>query len=382
MKERPSRVLPGVILGLLAGVAAAAGPGPLEAQLRVSDLVFTAGLSAEGYRGDFSAVTVPMEDPSERVAAAVGQFGAWGGLNFLDSPDGQYLDLTFDAGLRQFAAMGYELRDYAPREWASRFQLSYGRPLGDLGRLTVRMGYRGRWVEDRPPLPLFLQPGYESFRGSAALELFPIQGVALDGTADLEGADYGASRFFPDILDRRSQGIELGARTVGSDFWSVRFFTSFRWSQYRDQPTSLTEDPFRRDRAVNIGATWSGHGQVATNLGIEGTVNRSNSNRPEYDAVSVHGDLTASLPIWELSTTVFTLFTWKSYVHVVEFDRLVPGEEADNASIVYLDLGRPLAENLDGVLRFGWTRAETDIGGSYYQRLGTTLLLNFRPGGR
>jgi hypothetical protein len=41
---------------------------------------------------------------------------------------------------------------------------------------------------------------------------------------------------------------------------------------------------------------------------------------------------------------------------------------------------RPLFVNLDGVLRFGWTRAETDIGNSYYRRFGVSMLMNFRPG--
>ena len=59
--------------------------------------------------------------------------------------------------------------------------------------------------------------------------------------------------------------------------------------------------------------------------------------------------------------------------------RLVPGEEADNASVAYITLARPLAPNLDGRLRFGWTRAETDIGDSYYERYGVTFLFDFRP---
>jgi hypothetical protein len=57
----------------------------------------------------------------------------------------------------------------------------------------------------------------------------------------------------------------------------------------------------------------------------------------------------------------------------------VPGEEADNASVVYLSLTRPLAVDLDGALRVGWTRAETDIGESYFRRFGASFLLHFRP---
>jgi hypothetical protein len=35
--------------------------------------------------------------------------------------------------------------------------------------------------------------------------------------------------------------------------------------------------------------------------------------------------------------------------------------------------------NLDGAIRFGWTRAETDIGDSYFQRFGATFLFRYRP---
>ena len=62
-----------------------------------------------------------------------------------------------------------------------------------------------------------------------------------------------------------------------------------------------------------------------------------------------------------------------------EFVQLVPGEEADNASVVYVELSRPVFPNLDGAFRFGWNRAETDIGNSYFERFGGTFLLRYRP---
>ena len=71
--------------------------------------------------------------------------------------------------------------------------------------------------------------------------------------------------------------------------------------------------------------------------------------------------------------------TDKKYLTRTDFARLVPGEEADNASVVYLELSRPLMVNLDGAVRFAWTRAETDIGESYFQRYGATVLLRYRP---
>ena len=63
----------------------------------------------------------------------------------------------------------------------------------------------------------------------------------------------------------------------------------------------------------------------------------------------------------------------------VPFSRLVPGEEADNASTVFVEVDRPVASNLSTATRFGWTRAETDIGRAYYSRFGVTFLMRYRP---
>jgi hypothetical protein len=84
----------------------------------------------------------------------------------------------------------------------------------------------------------------------------------------------------------------------------------------------------------------------------------------------------------DLSLSFFAKLTEKWYKTKTDFARLVPGEEADNASTVYLELARPLLVNLDGAVRFGWSRAETDIGNAYFQRYGATFLLRYRPWGR
>ena len=339
---------------LLWAAVAAGGPGSLSAQVGFGDFVVTGGLSWEGYRGNFSAVTLPVIDSTDHAAAAVGEFGARGRLRFLEEGD-RALDVSFDGGLRQFAAVGFELRDYAPREWVSRVGATYGQGVGDLGRMTLAAGYRNRSVDDRPPMPLFLQPGYGSITGSGYFQLRPIQRVTFDAEVDLERTDYGAPLLLPqlDLLDRDSQGFELGAGASGGGDWSVRFFTGFRWSQYERQSTSDAEDPYRRDRTVSIGARWSLQGAVLATLGVEGTVNRSNSKRPEYDAVSVRGEVSAVLPWWDVSTNVFALLTSKSYIHQTEFARLVPGEEADNASVVYLDLVCRTVVAFEDGLRFG-----------------------------
>ena len=90
--------------------------------------------------------------------------------------------------------------------------------------------------------------------------------------------------------------------------------------------------------------------------------------------------ITYPLP-WSVIADGFLVVTGKSYLFETEFVRLVPGEEADNASQAYLTLSRPVAANLDTALQFGWTRAETDVGDQYYQRYGVTVLFRYRPNG-
>jgi hypothetical protein len=227
-------------------------------------------------------------------------------------------------------------------------------------------------------MPLFLQPGYSTAQGSVGLVTRSFDGVSFDAVADLEWTDYRALLFLPqlDLLDRNSSGVEAGVRWGGAS--TVRFYGGVRWTDYSNQGSFDATDPFRRDRTARVGLEWTYSGDLIAQVGLDGTVNRSNSNRPEYDALSFRALLTAPLPA-RFSVSLFAVLTGKSYVHETDFARLVPGEEADNASIAYLQFVRPLASNLDGAVRFGWTRAETDIGRAYYRRFGGSVQFNYRP---
>jgi hypothetical protein len=107
-------------------------------------------------------------------------------------------------------------------------------------------------------------------------------------------------------------------------------------------------------------------------------MNRSNSSRPEYNALSVRALVSVPMP-QDFSLSFFADLTAKRYLTVTEFAQLVPGEEADNASVIYVEATRPLLLNLDGAVRFRWTRAETDIGNSYFERFGASFLFRYRP---
>jgi hypothetical protein len=232
-------------------------------------------------------------------------------------------------------------------------------------------------------MPLFIQPGYLTVDGQVRLQAYPVRGVSFDAEVSGELADYRTSALTPqlDLLDRRGVGLQVGASWGPS--WNVRVHLGARATDYENQGTFDPSDPYRKDRSLSLGAQWtsaSGSGYLAQ-VGLEGTLNRSNSNRPEYNALRLQAVLSAPLrSAWSLN--FFGALTVKDYLTRTDFARLVPGEEAENASQIYLELARPLMVNLDGALRFGWTRAETEIGDAYFRRYATSLLLRYRPWAR
>lgn len=353
-------------------------PTPAVGQGVLRDLVFTGGVSGERYEGNLPAVALPVVDSTERADAAVGEFGVRGELRFLNGGD-QSLSLRFDAGLRQFTATGFQVRDYAPREWVGRGELAWTAPAADWGMLRASLGTRLRTVQDRTPVPLFIEPGYRELNGGVEIALRPLGGVALSAGLSGEVTDYESVPFLTqlDLLDRRSVGLELGAEWGGAE-GRTRVFSELRRFRYPRQGTFDPEDPYRTDLTLRAGAVWVHEAAIYAELGADAAFNRSNSSRPEYDAVAARALVAAPLP-WELGVQVYGSITGKRYLTPTPSARLVPGEEADNASLVYLQLSRPLTSSLDGAVRFGWTRAETEIGDSYFRRYGASVLLNFRP---
>ena len=371
-----------VLSALGAFLAPLVGPAPATGQV-IRDLVVTGGLAGEDYSGNLSAVTIPVVDSILDATAAVGQFSARLEMELLPGSDRSLFDITVDAGLRQFAATGFKVRDYAPREWVGSIDANYSRALQGWGSLILMGGFKGRSVEDWPPMPLFLQPGYNQWTGGGLVRYLASGGLSLD--LGVHGIIENYQRVNPvpqlDLLDRRGASAELGVNWQTPHDWRLRLFGAFERSKYPQQGSFMPGDPFRRDRTIKLGAAWTYLGNaLLVDLGAEGTLNRSNSRRPEYDALSLRARITYPLP-WSVIADAFVVATGKSYLFETEFVRLVPGEEADNASQAYLTLSRPVAANLDAALQLGWTRAETDVGDQSYERYGMTVLFRFRPNG-
>lgn len=358
-------------------VSSAGGLEEVSAQIDWRDLVFTGGVSGVGYWGNLPAITVTAVDETEEASAMVGEFGVRGTIDLLQQEERQF-SLQFDGGLRQFAAGGFKVRDYAPKELVGRVDLSFRETVGDLGELWLLGGMSGRKVNDRPPMPLFIQPGYGTVDGGVRLSLFPVNGIYYDAQVFGEIADYWTTDLTPQLalLDRRVLGVEVGA-TWEHD-WTLRGYGGFKASEYQNQGTFDPSDPLRRDRTFNLGATWTYQSSFFARLGVEGALNRSNSSRPEYDAMRVRAFVIVPVPL-EFNLSFSADLTEKRYLTKTEYAQLVPGEEADNASIVYIEASRPVFVNLDSAVRFGWTRAETDIGESYFERFGVSVLFRYRP---
>ncbi len=378
MSRAMRRVWRGWAWAAAAGMALLA-PQSSSAQVRVEDLVVTTGFSGQRYTGNLASITAPVVDSTDGASAVVGEVGVRGALSLFEGERTRAFG-TFDTGLRQYVASGFQRRDYSPQEFVARAQIGLLRSLGGWGDGELRLSGRTRTVDDRPPMPLFLQASFDEWNAAAVWRSPTFsEDVRMDVRVDAEQADFEGIAGLDQLrlLDRRSNGAEVGI-SLGSES-RVRAFTALRWTDYPEQESFDPTDPFRRDRTLNLGASWSFGSAYLAEVGVVGTINRSNSSRPEYDAISLTADLLMPLPWYGLNLNVFGVLTGKSYVQDTDFARLVPGEEADDASIVFVDLSRAIADNLGVTLRFGWTRAETDIGDSYYQRIGTTLLFNYRP---
>ena len=354
------------------------GHGVAQAQFAIEDLVVTGGASAEGYQGNLPAVGVPVQDSTEFASAAVGEVAVRADMAYRMQSNGAFR-FSFDGGLRQFSARGFELKDYSPREWVGTLDATYARALGDRLRISARVQGRGRQIDDRPPMPLFLQPGYRAGQLAIGLDLGGPRDVLYDLEFSGDWSDFLAPEFAPQIrlLNRNAYRVETGATLTGGGAL-LRVFLAGEGSRYPKQETFDPSDPLRQDMTVRAGASWTRQADYIVQVGLEGRANRSNSDRPEYDALTVSALFSASLP-QAVAFSAYGAITAKQYLHDSDFARLLPGDEADNASLAYVSFTRPLARNLDGTLRVGWTRAETEIGDQYFQRFGGSFLLHFRP---
>lgn len=357
-------------------------PDRLAGQGLVQDFVISGGLAGEAWRGDFKALTVPQIDSTEHAVAWVGEWSA-NGIFTLMTREHSTLEATVDAGFRQFATGGYQLRNYAPREHSGLLKTQYRHDLGGgrHGRVIGEATASILGITDRPPMPIYLSPGYETYRLTAGYGR-NIRDLDMDLTVSGERADYNAPALLPnlDLLDRTSLIVEAGGgrrnyRGSDSDDYSgFRFFGAYRYHSYPKQGPVL-----RVDHAIGLGGSYElSSERIYFRTTFDGTRSRSRSDRVEYNAARLNMEIH-----WGLSETMEVSLSGKlarkRYIHPVEH-ALVPGEEADNESNVYAEISRRLGPGVDGAFRLGWQKVETNFSGAYYTRFVSGFFLRARPG--
>lgn len=374
-------------LRLFATVPGLAGalllPATLAGQAQVRDLVISGGIAGEAWRGDFTALSFPQIDSTERAVALVGEWSA-NGIFTLFRREHNRLETTVDVGIRQFATGGFQLRNYAPREHGGFLTTNYWHEIGGgrLGTVFGEVEAQFRQIVDRPPMPLYLSPGYEIYRVKTGYRR-SVRAATLDLTVTGEEADYAAPAGLPnlDLLDRSSVMVEVGRgrrfqRHPDSERYSgFRVFGAFRYHSYPKQGAP----ELRVDRAAGLGGTYElGREQLEFKATLQGTRSRSTSRRVEYNAAR----LDVELQLWELwkdmDLNIAGTLARKRYIDPGQ-DALVPGEEADNETSLYAELTRSLGLNVDGAFRAGWHKVETNFSGAYYTRFGGAFFLRVRP---
>ena len=383
---------------LVAGAAAlVAGLGPVGAvaqqaaetagtRVTLEDVTVRAGLSAGGYWGNLSSVAVVWTDPTERAFAGTGSFELGGEVRFRGAR--REVRIDFDGGLWQYATGGFELRNYAPREYNGIVAATYEQRLWG-GLVSVAGQAEARGVADRPPMPLYLQPGYNSYVG----RVLYTRDLSLDGLVhkyDVEGRfenrDFAAPRVLPqlDLLDRSSGEAKVDlTRYLGSGYSALRVYGAFRYHSYPRKGLSIR----RRDKAGRAGIEWIMDWNENQGLLVEASVggifNRSNSRRVEYNLIGFQGSLVKTLG---LATDLLLDLEVKRKSYLTPGQYLVPGEEVDDLTLIQVGLARTLgpidASPINATLRAYWKKAETNISGAFYRNLGVSFSMSATPWGR
>ena len=373
-----------VMFGVLAVVL---GGGTASGQVRLENVSITMGVGGEMYGsdGNFLSIAVPQIDSTDSALGASGDMGAAGTL-ILMAGNGRSLSTDFNFGMRQFWTNGFQARNYAPREHSGRVQANYSQRLGS-GTLFIIPTLDSRHVADRPPLPLYLPPGYNAGAIVTNYSRTIAADLALYGQLTGETKDYTADLPALDDLDRRSVSLEAGVQRVFRgrpdpgepeirDRSTLRFFGTYLHHSYPKQGLGL----LRTDNAARIGSEFSldrrdTHG-FFFELRAHGTRSRSNSRRVDYNAFRIEAE--GSVELGEYTQLDLQgLWAVKRYINQQDF--LIPGEEADNATIVFAQVTRFLRDGVRAGIGGGWRRAETNFSGAYYQRFSMSFSLTVNP---
>ncbi len=364
---------------------------------------FWSGVSALYYSGDCRVPPVdntqgpvcgiqtfanPISDTAKRVYAEVGEIGFAGEGTLYEQAGFGSLGFSFDGGLKQFLTQGFVIGSYRPTQYDARMELDYRRQWG-VNRFAGAVRTRSWGVNDPTPQPMYIEPGYDELAGTVALYRPFGSGKRLGVTAEAYEFDYAPTVYrYLDLLDRSGAGLTVDFGGFQPGAGRMDAVVSFKYNRYPLQKNGIGAN-FRVDRVYGARLQWdlsrAQNDDTYWHLGslmlqLNGTLNRSNSRRPEYRAVSMEGMMSLYMG-GDTEWYVYGRFVAKRYDrgqigHVI----LVAGEEADQASIAVVQLNRLLPWNdFQARIRAEWKRSEYHYGSSHYQRLGLSVSLHYHP---
>ena len=160
------------------------------------------------------------------------------------------------------------------------------------------------------------------------------------------------------------------------DHSALRFFGTYLHHSYPKQGLGL----LRRDNAERIGGEFTLDRRDTRGfefvLRAQGMRSRSNSRRVDYNAGRI--EARGSLELGD-NTQLDLQGLWAVKRYINQQDFLIPGEEADNATIVFAQVTRFLDNGVRAGIGGGWRRAETNFSGAYYQRFSVSFSLTVSP---
>ncbi len=242
-------------------------------------------------------------------------------------------------------------------------------PQGRRLRWEVEIGPKLRAVADPPELPAYLDPGRFEFWAGAALAT----PVASGWEIEARGSG-GLVRYTPDdwrVLDRSGYvGSVALLRALGPGL--ARLTLAAGGEAYVESvPTA------RNDTRWSLQLGWLTGEPVF--LQLEADLAWNSSSRAGFDYRSRRAALLLSAPLGRGSVQFYAAVAAKTYSEPGPPGARVAPSDRDTGSFVILQVTRPLGTTTNLHLRGEWSRSETGFRDLYFQRLGLSALVSFRP---
>ncbi|UCC71523.1 MAG: hypothetical protein JSV86_14170 [Gemmatimonadota bacterium] len=332
----------------------------------VAAFLFAAPLPAQSFRSDLSAG--PEFLLFEANSASEGSFAARASGGFLwTARPGSQLAFAVEprAGLRVLT-----FEETTSSELIADLMATFGSAGRGRG-WRWQVGIRGkvRDLSDPPELPVYLEPG----RGEGWADAIVAAPVGAGWMVEARGSA-GFVRYTPQewrVLDRDGA---LGALSINHALGpGVARFTFVVGAEDYTDPLAFG----RGDGRWGFRVDWATSETIF--LQLEAALAWNTSNIVGFDYRSHRAALLLSAPLGDASAQVYAGIALKTYKDPGSPDARVAPSDRDTGSFIIVQATQPLCTTTSLHVRGEWSRSETGFRDQYFQRLGFSALLSFRP---